>query len=166
MGQNFFVTTNIDKGLQEYLGLPDDNVSFYPDFAYPPKPITYLHGRINEPKTWIFTEDKYNEGYVGKKASCKKFLVKIFNNYNVLFIGYGLRERDIKRTIACTERRKTHYWLEGYCGRNQDDLRIRSTNLRETYDVILIPYSTDKEGYEALYVVLDSLYQTMTEGGE
>ena len=28
--KNFFVTTNIDRGLQKYLGLPDEGVSINP----------------------------------------------------------------------------------------------------------------------------------------
>ncbi len=119
-GKNIFVTTNIDDGFQKYMGITDGEVSIYPNFHNPLKLITYLHGRIDLEDTWILTRSQYNKGYVNKSAPCLNLLVDIFENHNVLFIGYGLREDDIKRAISLTNKRKTHYWIEG-SRRNVED---------------------------------------------
>lgn len=160
--KNIFVTTNIDDGFQKYIGITDGNVSIHPNFRNPPKLITYLHGRIDLEDTWILTRSQYNEGYVNKSAPCLKFLVDIFENYNVLFIGYGLREDDIKRAISLTNKRKTHYWIEGSRRNVEDHLRIRRTTLKENCNIILIPYYIDLKGQELLYEVISSLYKIMT----
>lgn len=112
-GKNFFITTNIDISFQKYLGLGDENISINPNFSNPPKLINYLHGRIDREDSWIFTTAQYNRAYNSNENGCRSFLQYIFETYNVLFIGYGLREDDIKRIIyltnELTNRRKTHF---------------------------------------------------------
>ena len=166
-GKNVFVTTNIDKGLQTYLGITDESVSIYPTFGNSPRLINYLHGRIDSEGTWIFTRPQYDDAYVNKKPPCMSFLKYIFENYNVLFIGYGLREDDIKRAISSTNKRKTHYWMESSSRNKEDYLHIRSTALKANYNITLIPYHIDRKGDELLYEVIDSLYKTIykREGG-
>ena len=166
--KNFFVTTNIDNGLQKYLKIPDDNVSINPKFYYnPPKLITYLHGRIDNEESWIFTTEQYYRGYSKDSAPCKQYLKLIFENYNVLFIGYGLNENEILSLIRLTNKRKIHYWLEGSNRNKLDYLKIRSTTLKENYNIELIPYNIDQNGYETLYDVISLLYEVMSnkEGG-
>ena len=161
-GKNFFVTTNIDDGFQKYMGITDGKVSIHPNFHNPPKVISYLHGKIDLEDTWILTRSQYNKGYVGTPPACLNFLVDIFQNYSVLFMGYGLREDDIKRAISLTNKRKTHYWIEGSKRSVEDYLKIRSTTLKEIHNIILIPYYIDVEGQELLYEVINSLYKIMT----
>jgi len=161
-GKCFFVTTNIDKSFQNYLGITDIETSIYPNLNMPSsKLITYLHGRIDFEESWIFTTSQYNSGYVKDNAPCKQFLVNLFEEYNVLFIGYGLKEDFLLRVISLTERRKKHYWLEGTYRNNMDYLKIRSTTLRENYNINLIPYSIDKDGHKSLIIVLNSLYKVI-----
>ena len=160
-GKNFFVTTNIDKGLQKYLGMTDAKVAIYPKFSNPPKFINYLHGRIDLENSWILTSGQYNQGYYYDNVPCMSFLTQIFESYSVLFIGYGLREKQIQEAISKTGKRKTHYWLEGWKRNTQDDLEIRRTNLKENYNITLISYSVDKNDFDELYEVVDLLYREM-----
>lgn len=164
--KNFFVTTNIDRGLQKYLGLPDEGVSINPIFENPPKLIAYLHGRIDREDTWIFTTTQYSKGYIRENAPCMNYLKNIFDNFNVLFIGYGLSEPEITQAISLTTKRKTHYWLEGSRRNTEDYLKIRSTTLKENFNIKLIPYCIDDKGDELLYDVIDTLYKTISKNGE
>jgi hypothetical protein len=161
-GKNIFVSTNIDDAFQKYMGLTDDAVSIYPTFRNPLSLITYLHGRIDLEHTWIFTRSQYNKGYVDTSAPCLNLLVDIFKNYNVLFLGYGLREDDIERAISLTNKRKTHYWIEGSTRNVEDSLKIRSTTLKENYNINLIPYYIDADGQGLLCEVISSLSKIMT----
>lgn len=160
-GKNFFITTNIDKGFQKYLGLTDKDVSIYPNFCNPPKFITYLHGRIDKRDTWIFTSAQYIKGYEGD-APCMNYLKNIFNDHSVLFIGYGLREEEIRRAISLTDKTKTHYWLEGCFRGNIDYLKIRSITLKENFNIYLIPYYIDNKGFKLVCDVIDSLYKKIS----
>lgn len=164
--KNFFITTNIDRGLQKYLGLPDESVSINPMFGNPPKLISFLHGRIDMEDTWIFTTAQYSKGYIGENAPCMNYLKNIFDNFNVLFIGYGLREAEITQAISLTNKRKTHYWLEGSRRNTEDYLKIRSTTLKENFNIKLIPYCIDDKGDKLLYDVIDSLYKKISKNGE
>lgn len=162
-GKNIFITTNIDNGFQKYLGLPDKKISISPpNNINSPKLITYLHGRIDKENTWIFTTSQYNKVYEGK-APCMKYLKKVFRDRVVLFIGYGLREDEILRAINLTDKLKAHYWLEEYSRSNIDDLKIRSTSLRENYNIRLIPYCIDNRNrFELICEIIDSLYRNVT----
>ena len=161
-GKNFFVTTNIDDGFQKYMGITNADVSIHPNLHNPLKLISYLHGKIDLEDTWILTRSQYNKGYVEAPAACLNFLVDVFENYSVLFMGCGMREYDITRAILLTNKRKTHYWIEGSKRNDEDYLRIRSTTLKEIYNIIRIPYYIDAEGQELLYEVINSLYKIMT----
>jgi len=177
--KNFFVTTNIDRGLEQYLGISSgleqylgiskDDIYINPKFNVQPKLITYLHGRVDDSETWIFTTAQYSEGYNSDNAPCIKYLKDIFEKYNVLFIGYGLEEKEILRAIQLTNERKIlnerkiHYWLEASRRKNSDFLKIRSTNLKYNYNIDLIPYDIDQNGYESLYDVISTLYKAMCE---
>lgn len=161
--RNFFITTNIDRGLQRYLGLIDEFVDIYPILNNPSKMINYLHGRIDKENTWIFTREQYNSGYLHNTSPCMDFLIRIFENHNVLFIGYGLREDDIKRVLSLTRTKKSHWWLEAFDRDSQDFLKIRSTTLKNNYNITLVPYSIETDGHDALYSVLDNLYNAMTQ---
>ncbi|MBI4848181.1 MAG: SIR2 family protein [Nitrospirae bacterium] len=164
---NFFVTTNIDRSYQQFIGVPDELVTINPNLGNSPKLLNYIHGRVDKEDTWIFTRAQYNKGYIIDDASCMKFLINIFDNYNVLFVGYGLREDDIKRALSLTKKRKTHYWLEESSRNREDYLKIRKTTMKENYNTHLIPYYIDEEGHEVLLKVIDALYKAVnnkTEG--
>ena len=162
--KNFFVTTNIDMGFQNYLNIRDNNVSIFPELTNPPKLLNYIHGRIDVENSWIFTTNQYSQAYTSASigAPCMKFLIEIFQRYSVFFIGYGLREKEIKQAITQTSRRKQHYWLEPFKRKDEDSLMIRGTIFKETYNISLIPYYVDSKGYELLFEVIDSLYRVMS----
>jgi len=172
-GKIFFVTTNIDLGFQNYLGLHDEKVSIYPELNKPPKLITYLHGRLYkkwesteedfEQNKWILTTSQYREGYDTDVPPCKNFLKYIFENFNVIFIGYGLNEERVLSSIPVGSRKK-HFWLEGLKRNNIDYLEIQSTTLKN-YNIQLIPYCIDREGPEILNNVFGLMYSASSEKG-
>jgi hypothetical protein len=99
-------------GFQKYLGIDDSSVSIAPGFCYPPTRINYLHGRIDKEESWIFTSTHYINSYDINGAPCMEFIKKIFENYSVIFIGYGLREHEILRGINRSKKNRQHFWLE------------------------------------------------------
>lgn len=159
-GKNIFVTTNIDMGFQKYLGLDDKSVAIAPHFINPPKRINYLHGRLDKEKTWIFTEAQYHDHYFGENPLCMNFIKYIFENFSVVFIGYGLRDNEILTGLRSCNKKRRHYWLESSYRHKEDYLKIRSTNLREV-NIRLIPYLIDTDGEELLFTVLDRMYKVL-----
>jgi hypothetical protein len=159
---NFFVTTNIDQGLQNSLSINDSDVSIFPDLSNPPKYINYLHGRIDIERSWILTTSQYHRGYVIDSMPCVHFLRNIFESYNVVFIGYGMGDLDLMNVLAITNKRKKHFWLEGWCRKTQDELRFRSTKFHELYNIQLVPYCIEDEEHEILFKVIDSLNKVIS----
>ncbi len=162
-GNSFYITTNIDKGFQNYAKIREHNVSIYPFFSNPPKLINYIHGRINDEKTWIFTKEKYMEGYSLDSSPCMEFLKQIFDNYSVIFFGYGLREEEIMMAMAKTKKKRQHYWVEPIYRNKIDYLKIRSTSLKKNYNITMVPYSIDSLGHEAIIKVIESLNMAKKE---
>jgi len=156
-GKSFYITTNIDNGFQNCTKIGNHNVSIYPFFSNPPKLISYIHGRINHESSWIFTREKYIEAYSSDSSPCMEFLKQIFDNYSVIFFGYGLREEEIMMAMAKTNKKRQHYWIEPICRNNFDSLKIRSTSLKKNYNITLVPYSIDSLGHEAIIKVIESL---------
>lgn len=149
--------THIDKGFQDCAKIGNPNVSLYPFFSNPPKLISYIHGRIDHETSWIFTREKYIEAYSSDSSPCMEFLKQIFDNYSVIFFGYGLREEEIMMAMAKTNKKRQHYWIEPVCRNKFDYLKIRSTSLKKNYNITLVPYSIDSLGHEAILKVIESL---------
>jgi hypothetical protein len=119
--------------------------------------INYIHGRIDYEFTWIFTRKKYIEGYSSDSSPCMAFLRQIFDNYSVVFFGYGLHEEKIMMAMAKTNKKRRHYWIEPICRNKFDHLKIRSTSLKENFNITLVPYSIEVFGHEAIIKVIESL---------
>lgn len=152
---NFFITTNIDRGFERYLGIDKNMTNVFPNFDNERMPLlTYLHGRIDDNSSWVFTRNQYHKAYLGESQPCTKVLKKIFERHSVLFIGYGLMDMEIKQAILMTSKRKAHYWLEATSRNTEDSLSIRATTLKENYNIELISYSIDGGGH---YVAIDLL---------
>ena len=88
------------------------------------------------------------------------FIKNIFENYSVVFIGYGLRDNEILTGLRLCNKKRRHYWLESSYRDKEDYLNIRSTNLGEV-NIHLIPYLIDNYGDELLYIVLDGMYNAL-----
>lgn len=99
------VTTNYDTCLDKYRGKlnppPEENpIICKPkqfleaELRSPPKTI-HLHGSVNKPESMIVTAGDYLELYSDKKIEVQNFLKTLFDNFTVLFLGYGLDEPEI-----------------------------------------------------------------------
>ncbi len=157
--QNFIIQTNIDKGLEETLGIQDTQIAINPNFGIKKK-LTYIHGRVDKPESWVFTQKNYNDAYLEKNSNLMDFLENIFINYNVIFFGCSLTDTEILQTIARANNNgstKKHFSFESVTIDCKSKFMIKKTNLSNTYNISLIPYFIDYNGYEHLSDVLKSL---------
>ena len=158
----FFITTNVDRGFEKYLGIGRDIPNVYPKFNLGQLPIlTYLHGRIDDSTTWVFTRDQYDRAYINGTKPCAEFLEYIFNNYSVLFIGYGLMDIEIKQIISRTNKRKKHFWIEATSRNILGSLSIKSTTLRENHNIELITYSIDEDGHSTAIDIVNAIHKAV-----
>jgi len=157
---NIFVQTNIDKAFQKYFDIPDTEIGMNPYLPNKPKKLNYLHGRIDEKETWVFTTQQYDYNYLGEKSKTFAFLVNLFLNNSVLFIGYSLRDFEIKQAISKARlkgQRRTHYFLVPYSLQTATELAIEETIFRENYGIHFIRYNIENKGHVGLINVLKAL---------
>lgn len=160
-----FIQTNIDKGLQTNLGITDSDIQINPHLSFPPKLLNYLHGRIDKTNSWVFTTKQCDRNYLDDKNSIMKFLTEILETYNVLFIGYGLRDIEIQialRKARLNGRIRKHYLLEDFHMNKATYIRIRATNLKVNFNIQLIPYVIESKGFEVLVNVINQLFNVLS----
>ena len=59
--------------------------------------------------------------------------------------------------ISKTDKKRQHYWVQPISRKNLDYLKIRSTSLKDTYNITVVPYSIDDSGHTAIYDVIESM---------
>lgn len=154
--QLFFLQTNIDYSLEIYFtkskkaptrifinrNLPADIA------AVPAGAIIYLHGKVTQRDTIIFTTDEYNDFYE-KQTLLRDFLVKLFANRTVLFLGYSLSDKEVLQTIARSNTSKTHYLALANKKRDEVKNKLFSAALMNHYSIKTIEYDVEA-GYEKI----------------
>ncbi len=143
--------------------------------------MIYLHGNINYPDSMIITISDYLMFYQDEKV--KTFLNKIFTEYNILFIGYGLEEYElleflVKSSTSFDNQLMNNEEIKPSPLDKQNNDEIRHVMLYPLFDqdkellkflnmyyrklkILPITYSINK-GYENLTKVLERWGETMT----
>ena len=96
------VTTNFDLLFEQ---AADDIFNKEPQVFQPPalpqgprfQGIVHIHGSVNEPKKMVLTEGDFGRAYlIESDGWARRFLVELFANYTVLFVGYSHRDAIMK----------------------------------------------------------------------
>ena len=105
IGFKSFITTNYDSCIElAFLDLGINKVPFvYPNLRVSElnnKSVQHIHGYIDPNDTHnsvgsvILTTEDFNEAYSDNGVSVKDFLVKLFSEHNVIFIGFNVSVKD------------------------------------------------------------------------
>lgn len=152
------VTTNADELFHNYF---EKDRIIYKDFnekSLSEKDsinILYqIHGMINDKESLTFKVKEYLDKY--NDPNFQRFLKKIFNNYTVLFIGYGLEEFELLDYILTkAKNKKKHYMLyPAY----KDEIKIieYEKSYYQDLGIELLPYQKDQKGYNQLIDILSN----------
>ena len=113
--------------------------------------IYHLHGELDYIEKTIFTTEDYIKNYF-QNCDLRDFLKTIFEDYTVIFLGYGLEEFPILEAVM-EDSRKTHYALMPTYLNEMNVFRIREKYYNQL-NISLFPYYIDFKGYGRLYEVL------------
>lgn len=90
------VTTNYDKMFEQVLS--NKGVSPIKIYDAPALPlgdnfsgIAHIHGNVDDPSTIIITDEDFGQAYM-TEGYVSRFLIKLFDSYTVLFIGYSYND--------------------------------------------------------------------------
>lgn len=120
--------------------------------------VIHLHGDMTKPDSMIVTTRDYLEHYDDPKV--QHFLHKLFEDYVVLFVGYGLEEAEVLEHILRrsnareikNERRR--FALQPFFLADQPLYLKLKDYYRKSFGVHLIGYARDYEDYAQLESVL------------
>jgi len=155
-----FVTTNADKYLSEQFREKQVKYELQNFLAneIDTENIYHIHGSERDMNSIIFTVDKYIERYNDNQFS--KFIRKIFNEYTVLFIGYGLAEFElfdyiIQKAKAGGVTEIKHFVLMGFFA-GEDNLVDYEQSYFNQLGIKVIPFAKDKNGYDQQFQIIQS----------
>jgi len=167
---DYFITTNYDQHFDVFFR-KEDIVYKASEFYKPIKEeyelsrekIYHIHGSLIESESIVLTATHYVERY--NNLNYRAFLESIFRKYNVLFIGYGLRETDLSNILLKLKSEgccNSHFILKHYFSTEID---THSFDLSEYNDlnVQIIPYIGDEKYFRALYDIVESWVNSINE---
>lgn len=110
------ITTNYDNMIEQVVleqGLK--NVKVYDAPALPLgnniKGIVHIHGNVKEPEYMVLTDEDFGQAYLSD-GYVARFLVKLFETYMVLFIGYSYDDTIVRYlTRAMTKYQKKNRFI-------------------------------------------------------
>ncbi len=158
-----FITTNADKYFSaqffKLLDIAYDN--FNPMNDVNQYQLYHIHGLIPFWDSLVFTINQYIQRYHNKNFV--EVLKKIFSEYTVLFIGYGMSEFELldflitkkNQNIDSNQQIKDlkHFILLPYY-RGEDNILKFDELYYKDLGINVIGYEKDKKGYNQLYDVI------------
>ncbi|OIP60572.1 MAG: hypothetical protein AUK38_02955 [Nitrospirae bacterium CG2_30_41_42] len=121
--------------------------------------VYQIHGSVDNLENSILTTEDYIKAYY-EESELKRFLNKLFREYTIIFVGYGLEEFSILEHIIKTS--KKHYALISTYLNEMNLFRLHSEYFN-TLNIKPIPFYLDFSGYERLISVIDAWNQQINE---
>lgn len=115
--------------------------------------IVHIHGSINEPEKMVLTDQDFGRAYITASAGwASQFLVELFRNFIVLFVGYSHRDTImtyLARSLS-EDANKKRYVLIGSKGKDAE--RWRALGIRP-----ITFMQSHKKDYDELYKAVKNL---------
>lgn len=155
-----FITTNADEYLSQQFRkkLVKYKLSDFKADEIDTEKIYHIHGSHLDRDSIIFTVDKYIERYNDKQFS--EFIDKIFREYTVLFLGYGLSEFElfdyiVQKFDKINVKEVKHFTLTGFF--MGEEILV---NYEQSYfnhlNIKVIPFAKDQNGYNQQFDIIKS----------
>jgi len=120
------------------------------------KNILHLHGSVENSKTMIISIADYLRHYE-KGHEISILLEEIFQNFTVLFVGYGLDEYEVMEFLLSSaknvKRELKHFMLYPAFNSEKNLLKFQDNYYAEL-GVELIPFQIDKRGHNQLALII------------
>lgn len=152
-----FVTTNADDIFDK---LFNQQVIIYKAQDFPSKSLDkpklyHLHGTIHDISSLVFSVDEYIRHY--RKKRVRAFLDKLFTDYTILFVGYGLAELQLLEYLIIGNEKDDeavrHFYLLPMYKDEENLLEFEQAYFKKL-GIQAIAYDITDNGYEQLYHVI------------
>lgn len=132
--------------------------------------VYHIHGSINKIEDMVVSNEDYISRYWKEKNSFKAFLEYIFNNYNIIFIGYGLEELEIlnymfegDKSIIDKNKNKRILITNSYNNDENKKVSLLKDYYKENYNINICCYDITNHGYKELKDVITQMYDIKNE---
>lgn len=156
--RGLYVTTNADTHFDRFFNTPNIlyQASDFKQDSLDRTNLYHIHGSIKDRGSLIFTVSAYMDRYTNPEFG--RFLGKIFREYTVLFLGYGLAEFEILDFIlrgnpissGLTPR---HFMLSPFY-RGEDNILRYEQAYYNDLGISVLGYEKDVKGYGQLQDVV------------
>lgn len=117
------VTTNYDEMFEHVLSSRGVNSTVYNAPALPLgsdiQGIIHIHGNVNDPTYMVVTDEDFGRAYL-TEGYASRFLVKLFESYTVLFIGYSYNDTILRYLTRAMSRQNADKRYILTCDRKSD----------------------------------------------
>lgn len=120
------------------------------------KHLYHLHGTIKDYSSLIFTVRKYLEHYT--KENVEQFLKRLFSEFSILFVGYGLEEFEVLEYLflkANSVKKELRHFILLPMFRDEENILAFEESYYGDLGISVIPYAIDEKGYDQLYYVIE-----------
>jgi len=153
------ITTNADKHYDKYFLEANRifNINEFSPFSIERNKLYQIHGSQDNRDSLVFTVPEYIQRYNNQKF--KDFLKKVFTDYTVLFLGYGMSEFElldflITKLGSINENKEIkHYTLLPFYSGEENILSFEQSYYN-LMGIQVIGYEKDEKGFQQLYDVL------------
>ncbi|MDN5345965.1 MAG: hypothetical protein PWQ73_462 [Petrotoga sp.] len=156
--RGLFITTNADEHFDNKF---EPTQIVYREGDFDPSNIDrtklyHIHGSIKDKNSLIFTVPQYVKRY--NNQIFKSFLERIFEDYTVLFVGYGMAEFELLDfLITKFDSQKggelKHFILLPFY-RGEENILEFERYYYNSMGIEVLPYEKDEKGYMQLYEVI------------
>lgn len=152
--RGLFITTNADTHFDRLFN-PLNILYRASDFSEDRLDSTklyHVHGSINDRTSLIFTVSGYMKRYTDKVF--QRFLGKIFREYTVLFLGYGVAEFEVLDfLLKDIPKNNQHFMLSPFYSGEENILSYEQTYYNDL-GINILGYEKDAKGYRQLKEVI------------
>jgi NAD-dependent SIR2 family protein deacetylase len=144
------VTTNIDIELTdalENIGSNHKRISIVPIDGYINDKVLYhLHGRIDQPLSWVLTDDDYAKFYSNEPQRCNQFLNELFSSIRVLvFVGYSIEDKVFEKLLSSEYKILDIFWIQLYNEKLKNKINIDAKYFESILDIKPITYKNEED---------------------
>lgn len=155
--RGLFITTNADTHFDRLFNQPN---IFYRDSDFREDRLDrtnlyHIHGSVKDRTSLIFTVSAYMQRYT-QNMEFRRFLGRIFREYTVLFLGYGVAEFEILEFILRESSRNPapkHFMLSGFFSGEENILNYEQAYYNDL-GINILGYEKDAKGYRQLAEVI------------
>jgi len=157
--RGLFITTNADTHFDRLFNPP--NILYQgPDFKADRLDRTnlyHIHGSVRDRNSLVFTVAAYMKRYT-QEPEFRMFLARIFREYTVLFLGYGVAEFEILDFILQDNRKNQvlaprHFMLSPFYS-GEDNILSYEQAYYNDLGINILGFEKDTDGYRQLIDVI------------